>query len=186
MLLDAAIKAAPQKKGIIFEKLRSHKAAYELLELIRSQKPAPKRPLYKTSELAIAEILHLFLEEYVARSMFARGIPFKYWQRERNEEKVTSADMEDIYKQLNVFTESFDLYPNKYIEIVHDAYAYPELINLILEYKVDTYDAVLISTALKAKCDYFITEDRIRKTIPAIKTLTLITPEHFRLSVLRK
>jgi len=181
MILDATIRATPERRTTLLDSLNRQRASYELLELIRSKRPPPKLPRYRTSDLAMAEILSVLLEEYIGKAMFTRGIPFKYWERERHEWPLRYADVKDIYRQLDVFIEAFDVYPNKYISIVKDAYKYPELFNFVLHAKVDTYDAVLLSTALKEKCRYFITDDkRLREKVPKYKNLKLVSAEDYR------
>lgn len=108
-----------------------------------------------TSNLAIAETIAVTYERYVAEDLFKMLMPIKYLpmiKREHNNPKVFDIHKETFLAFKQKFLESNKVKLTEKLDIL-------QIIELITQHKIDTYDAFLISQARELPCEFFITGD---------------------------
>jgi predicted nucleic acid-binding protein len=182
MLLDATISLKPNQKTDLFKRLSKQVPSYRLLEKVSVD---PNLAGLVTSPVALAEIISVLFEEALEKKMYDQGIPFKYWERERYSEKLSESEQDDISDQLRYFESQF--IASNQIEYVEDAYDFADVTPLVLHYRIDEYDALLVSTAIHKKCAFFITEDeRLRKALRRFTRITLTSAQNYLTNISRQ
>lgn len=177
-LLDASIRLRPRTADELLNRLVKQKPSYLLLERVR--KDDKLRGILSTSRLAFAEIISVLFEQYLQTRMYNQGIPFKYWQRERDTERLSEADRADMAQQIRHLEREFFNPSNMRINYVNDNYSFDDVARLITYHKIDQYDAILVSTALESGCDYFVTEDtRLHETLRSFKQIAMIRSQGY-------
>ncbi|AEA47898.1 PIN domain-containing protein [Archaeoglobus veneficus] len=110
----------------------------------------------KVSNLTLAEVSHVLYNEILSLKMYRLGIPLTLWSKLRGKHDLTKEEKflvkETIAKYLGELKSK--------VRVVNDTIddeIYPKL---ILEYKLRTHDAILLTTAIFNECSWFITNDR--------------------------
>lgn len=172
MLLDGAVqkaKQSPKRLQEIQERAGGKWPSYQLLEeLRRIGNPPSFTSLFKfgTSAFAIAETSHVILKEYVASSLYKKGIPFAYWESFGKQEHLSDKDRRDLISQLERLQELF-FKPNSRILYPMDQTDFLAASDLVTSFRLSTTDAFLVSQAAKRECNYFLTEDKpLRRLLP--------------------
>jgi len=110
----------------------------------------------KSSNLALAEVFHVIYNEIVSLKMYRLGIPLTLWSKLRTKHDLSKEEKflvkEAVSKHLKTFRDQAEV-----VSDVVDDEIYPKL---VLEYKLRTHDAVLLTTAILNECSWFITNDR--------------------------
>ncbi len=162
MLLSGAIqkfKAQDDEKVKELREIAGRRwPSYQLLEILRGLgKRVPI--IFGSSTFAFAETNHVILQEYIASRLHEKGVPFEFWDTLRHKEELEGDDEVDLYDQQNLLIATFFAW-NKRILRWYDHSDFFSVRTLITSFRVSTTDAFLASQARRAKCTYFVTEDR--------------------------
>ena len=188
MLLAGAIEKVKSQGEKKLKELRDSAGrrwpSYVLLEEL--SKLNQKQPIiFGTSTFAVAETNHVILQEYISRRLYEKTVPFEFWDSLKNRERLTKDDELDLYGQQNrlvwvFFTGSHPLLRS------YEVPNFSAVGELITAFRVSSTDAFLVSQAQKARCRYFVTEDRALKGL--LKGYGKITPmsSQFMLDQLKK
>lgn len=131
------------------------KHSFEFMEQVITHKD--KSQTFLTSDLALAEIYYGLYDEAKCSKMYKDGVPLSSWSNVKYSKKfpMTSDDINDIYKSVQRL---LNIISGK-ITIVNDSYNFRNVATFVLKEKLRTHDAILLSEAMKHKCDYFVTND---------------------------
>ena len=175
VFMDAALQTPNADRRELFDLLGRKVPSYKLLQRVKTDKEL--HGTLVTSHLAYAEIFTVLLDQYVEDRMHAMGIPASDFSRERLSVQLTAVDATQIAKQITHLSNSYFREPNLLIRYVADEYDYVAFASLIAAGRLQTYDAILVATALHEKCGYFITEDtRLREAVKKLESELSITP----------
>ncbi|NJE11888.1 PIN domain-containing protein [Thermococcus sp. LS2] len=140
-----------------------------------------------TSTLALGEVYHVLYNEVLSLKMYRSGIPLTLWSKLRNKNDLTEDEK-------SIFWDTVRSYLNElksFIAVVDDKVddeIYPKL---VLDYGLRPHDAILLTTAIKNRCEWFITNDseiitlnkqklkdkKRKKRKPPLSELFNITPD---------
>ena len=184
LLLDATIRLGKVDRAELFKRLTRQTPSYLLMEAVRTDKRF--YGLLTTSRLAFAEIISVILEQAIQKRMYDQGIPFKYWERERFVEKLSRNNRSEISKDIFRLENAF--FTSNQVRYVHDDYSFADFMPLVLRsfnsFRIDQYDAILISTALEHGCKFFITEDqRLRRSVSNFRGIKLVAAQDYLAAV---
>lgn len=166
---------------ILSERFRAFSYSYVLIEALKEDKT------YKaaTSTLALGEVYHVLYNEVLSLKMYRSGIPLTLWSKLRNKNDLTEDEK-------SIFWDTVRSYLNElksFIAVVDDKVddeIYPKL---VLDYGLRPHDAILLTTAIKNRCEWFITNDseiinlnkqktkKRKKSKPPLSKLFNITPD---------
>lgn len=149
------------------------KVSFEILEALRLNN-IKKKTKFFSSELAISEVGDVIFRELRSKSLAEKGIAFRYIPKMIKKTILTNGEINDILERVKVFRLTF--LEDKIL--LHDKVRDPTLILYILSlFRIETYDAYLISQAVDSKCKYFVTKDEdLRKDVKT-NVIKLISPE---------
>ena len=185
MLLDGAAqkaKQSPERLQEIQERAGRKWPSFQLLEELRRIGNPPSfisSFKFGTSAFAIAETSHVILQEYIAGSLYKKGIPFAYWESFSKQEQLSKRDQEDLISQLDHLLETF-FNPEHQILYRMDGMTtdFTTVSILVTSFRLSTTDAFLVSQATKRGCDYFLTEDKpLRDLLPRYKRMSMISAQ---------
>jgi len=186
-LLDAVIAIGKYSKNDLLSSLEKEKYSYLLLEEARTNKRFHRCLL--SSRLAFGETLSVLIKEYLMNRMKTQGIPFRYMNREAEKLSLTATDRNDLSRQIErLRTQFFEPIGTAPVQYVEDGYEFDDLLVLMMENKVDLYDATLVSTAYRRNCQYFITDDeRLRDRFPKkqFHSMSMMSAKHFLTNIMR-
>lgn len=115
---------------------------------------------FVTSNLAMAEMIAVTYERYIAEDLFKMLLPMQYLQfikRKYENEHVLKVHTENIRRFFKFFIETHK------IELVEKVDT-EKIMETITKCKIDTYDSFLICQAIENSCVYFISNDERIKT----------------------
>jgi len=170
----------------LWKKYTAPKISFEILELLRYK--IIKSFNFFTSDLALAEVGDVIFKEIRSDDLKNKGIAYRYIPRMIKKLVLSEDEINNIMNQMSLFRKIFinknSISKNK-IKI-HNRLIEPRLpLYLTSLFRIETYDAYLISQAFDAGCDFFVTkEEDLRKEVK-IKSLPLISPENL-LKIIRK
>jgi hypothetical protein len=170
----------------LWKKYTAPKISFEILELLRYK--IIKGFNFITSDLALAEVGDVIFKEIRSDDLKNKGIAYRYIPRMIKKLVLSEDEINNIMNQISLFRKIFinknSISKNK-IKI-HNRLIEPRLpLYLTSLFRIETYDAYLISQAFDAGCDFFVTkEEDLRKEVK-IKSLPLISPENL-LKIIRK
>jgi hypothetical protein len=170
----------------LWKKYTAPKISFEILELLRYK--IIKSFNFFTSDLALAEVGDVIFKEIRSDDLKNKGIAYRYIPRMIKKLVLSEDEINNIMNQISSFRKIFinknSISKNK-IKI-HNRLIEPRLpLYLTSLFRIETYDAYLISQAFDAGCDFFVTkEEDLRKEVK-IKSLPLISPENL-LKIIRK
>jgi len=170
----------------LWKKYTAPKISFEILELLRYK--IIKSFNFFTSDLALAEVGDVIFKEIRSDDLKNKGIAYRYIPRMIKKLVLSEDEINNIMNQMSLFRKIFinknSISKNK-IKI-HKRLIEPRLpLYLTSLFRIETYDAYLISQAFDAGCDFFVTkEEDLRKEVK-IKSLPLISPENL-LKIIRK
>lgn len=137
----------------LWKKYSAPKASFEILELLREGKI--KNLKFFSSELALSEVGDVVFKESGSRSLAEKGVAFRYIPKMIRETKLSNPEITGILDKVRCYRLAF-----KDKVILHDKVKDPLFILYTLSFfRIETYDAYLISQAVDAKCRYFVTKD---------------------------
>jgi len=110
----------------------------------------------KSSNLALAEVFHVVYNEVVSLKMYKLGIPLTLWSKLRTKHDLSKEEKFLVKEVVSRHLKTLRNHAEIVSDIVDDE-IYPKL---VLEYKLRTHDAVLLTTAILNECSWFITNDR--------------------------
>ena len=131
------------------------KSSFDFMEHVLKNKD--KSQFFFTSNLSLAEIYCGLFDEAKCSKMYNDGIPFSSWNKVKFSKKfpMTPDDMNDIYSSVEQLLRQIV----RKITVVKDDYVLRNVAIFVLREKLKTHDAILLSEAMKHKCDYFVTND---------------------------
>ena len=110
----------------------------------------------KTSNLAIGEVYHVIYNEILSQKMYRLGIPMTLWSKMREKHRLSESEKflikDSVSKHLRKLEKSVELVKDEV-----DDEIYPKL---VLDYRLRTHDAILLTTAILNNCEWFITNDK--------------------------
>ncbi|ATZ61820.2 MAG: hypothetical protein BME93_05125 [Methanosarcinales archaeon Met12] len=109
----------------------------------------------KVSNLALAEVFYVLYTEISSLRMYRLGIPMTLWPKLRKK----YASEEDLYLIKEIVSKYIKELKNK-IGIVNDEIDEEVYPKLVLDYRLRTHDAVLLTTSILNKCSWYITNDK--------------------------
>lgn len=115
---------------------------------------------FVTSNLAMAEMITVTYERYIAEDLFKMLLPMRYLsliKRKYNNEHVLKLHTENIRRFFKSFIKTQKI---KLVEKVDTE----KIMTTITKCKIDTYDSFLICQAIENSCVYFISNDERIKT----------------------
>ncbi|MEM5792749.1 MAG: hypothetical protein QXY45_00090 [Candidatus Aenigmatarchaeota archaeon] len=163
----------------LWKQYTAPKICFEILEIIRNKKM--RNFSFFTSDLALAEVGDVIFKESRSIDLIKSGIAYRYIPSMIKKVVLTKDEINNIMNQIKTFREIF--LGKKFSENkikVHNKLEDPTFpVYLISLFRIETYDAYLISQAYDAKCCFFITKDeKLRKEVK-FDGLSLISPEKF-------
>lgn len=133
----------------------------------------------ETSNLAIGEVYHVIYNEILSLKMYRLGIPLTLWSKMREKQRLTETEKFLMKESITKYLKEL----KRKIKVVDDKIDYEVYPKLVLEYKLRTHDAILLTTAILNGCAWFITNDKEivglnkRKRKPTFSEIFNITPD---------
>jgi predicted nucleic acid-binding protein len=156
----------------IWKNYTSPRVCFEILERLRYDRI--KNTKFFTSELALSELGDVIFKELRSKALSARGVAFRYIPKMIKNLEPADTEVTDILKRVKSFR---DIFVKDKVE-VHDNLRDPLLaLYLLTVFRIETYDAYLISQAVDAKCRYFVTKDKELRDSLKVNVIKLISPE---------
>ncbi|HEX55136.1 MAG: hypothetical protein DRO95_00810 [Candidatus Altiarchaeales archaeon] len=140
-----------KNEKILKQRLKNISYSYTLIEALLTDEYR-----VKTSSLTLAEVSYVLYNEMLSLKMYGLGVPLTLWPKLRERHDLTREEKSSVREIIARYLKEF----KKGVNIVNDTIddmIYPKL---ILEYKLRTHDAVLLTTAILNKCSWFITNDK--------------------------
>jgi predicted nucleic acid-binding protein len=166
--------------------LNRHKASIDFIQRIINLKPAGLPDEFYFSYLAMNEVYSAVRDEIRCILLFRNGVPLSRWMEEKNSLDLPEDSMETIYEDIE---NKFDvLFGNNTIiplsdEPDEEGDNFSEIVSsLIFKFKrVKTQDAILLTTSISIKANYFVTFDQrlvkeVSKDLAEKYKLRLISP----------
>jgi hypothetical protein len=170
----------------LWKKYTSPKVSFEILELMRHNTINGFN--FITSDIALAEVGDVIFKEIRSDDLKNKGIAYRYIPRMIKKLVLSEDEIDNIMSQMSLFRRIFINKNNssKTKIKIHNRLLEPRLpLYLTSSFRIETYDAYLISQAFDARCNFFVTkEEDLRKEVK-IKSLPLISPENL-LKIIRK
>ena len=144
----------------LWKKYTAPKISFEILELLRYK--IIKSFNFFTSDLALAEVGDVIFKEIRSDDLKNKGIAYRYIPRMIKKLVLGEDEINNIMNQMSLFRKIFinknSISKNK-IKI-HNRLIEPRLpLYLTSLFRIETYDAYLISQAFDAGCDFFVTKE---------------------------
>jgi len=137
---------------ILKERFENISYSYTLVEALI----ATEEYKVKTSNLAIGEVYHVIYNEILSQKMYRLGIPLTLWSKMREKHRLSESEKflikDSVSKHLRKLKKSVELVKEEV-----DDEIYPKL---VLDYRLRTHDAILLTTAILNNCEWFITNDK--------------------------
>jgi len=133
----------------------------------------------ETSNLAMGEVYHIIYNEVLSLKMYQSGTPLTLWSKMREKQKLTETEKFLIRGATTKYLKELKKKITPTNDKIDDE-VYPKL---ILEYRLRTHDAILLTTAILDDCTWFITNDKEivklnkRKRKIAFSEIFNITPD---------
>jgi len=130
---------------------------------------------FVTSPLVFSELPHAIHEEALCNKMWDDGVPFSSWfrVRERFIKLFEPFEIKELKRDI------LKLYDKGNIEILEELYDLNMIPDFILDFGLKTQDAILFSTAINRKCNFFVSRDEdflknelLKKNYKKIKILS--------------
>jgi predicted nucleic acid-binding protein len=162
----------------LWKSYTSPKSSFEIIESLRMNKI--KNFKFYSSDLALSEVSNVFYKEVFSMKLVKKGIAYRYLPKMIRNSTLSEGEINEITKKISNLRKELIEEPNRKIKL-YNLLRDPTLPTLfITSFKIDVYDAFLISQAFECKCKYFITKDN--DLIREIKTrgLDVVSPENFQ------
>ena len=143
------------EKKELWKKYEKIKPCYDFIKkiLLDNEK---KKIVPFASGLVFSEIFNCIYDEAVCKKMIDDGVPLSSWVRLKNRFSLFIEDFEIEELDNSVY----GLFHSKKFKIVADKYDLRLISELILKHHFMTQDSILISTAIKEECKFFVTRDK--------------------------
>lgn len=143
----------------IFSKYPKAIMCYKFMEYIKTVTDSAKH--FFTSDLALCEIHSVIFELLIADKMLSDWIPPRYWGKvkEKYRKEITNEDVNELVDDFSRLKEYF-FYPDVFISQEQIQFCFEDIADLIWKNGCDTHDAILVATARKIGCSFFVTVDR--------------------------
>jgi len=138
------------------------------LETLRINRHMPKLEFF-TSNLAIAEVGEVIKEKHQIDQMVEQGIPLKYWYKIGKNIKLPKDLGNIIRKDMIMFYILF--IGRKMIKLTEEALL-QAITDFIINKHCDSHDALLLSQAFSAQCDFFVTKDGSLKSTDYVDVIS--------------
>jgi predicted nucleic acid-binding protein len=145
-----------EETNVLLNKLSTPvRKSFRLLEKIQNES-IPKNVLF-TSNIVVAETFSVIGNEYRCRILRKDGIPIRYWFNMMHVVDLSKEYKLQIQEEINELFRLF--FRNKKISRKSD-FNLNDVANLVISYKCNSHDAMIMAQAIKQNCKYFITEDQ--------------------------
>ena len=183
----------PIDKSQMWVRYSRYKSDYEFIEQIHETHD--KTAHYFTSDLAIAEIVFSIYREIKFRKMYLDGVPFSAFVNKIVDSKsfvLEQGDIEAIRGLVFLFLQQYDIFnkpgEKRKVQLLHDEHDFLLISELVIKENIRTQDSILTSTAVSAKCDYFVTSDielkKLNKSsIKELKGLEFLSPNEIEIKL---
>jgi len=168
--------------------LNRHKQSIEFIQRIIDMKSEGFQDEFYFSYLAMNEVFSAVRDEMRSILLFKNGTPLSRWSEEKNSLDLPGDSMETVFEEIE---NKFDiLFGNNTILPLSDEPEekgdnFSEIVaSLIFTFKrVKTQDAILLTTAISVRANYFVTFDKrliseVSKDLNKKYHLHLILPAH--------
>lgn len=153
ILISSSINRLEELKDdkILNERFKAFSYSYVLIEALKEDDSYEAL----TSTLVLGEVYHVLYNEVIALKLYRSGIPLTLWSKLRNKNDLTEDEK-------SIFWDTVRSHLNElrsFIFVVGDNVddeIYPKL---VLDYGLRPHDAILLTTAIKNECGWFITND---------------------------
>lgn len=185
ILISSSISRLEELKDdkILNERFKAFSYSYVLIEALKEDDSYEAL----TSTLALGEVYHVLYNEVIALKLYRSGIPLTLWSKLRNKNDLTEDEK-------SIFWDTVRSHLNElrsFIFVVGDNVDNEIYPKLVLDYGLRPHDAILLTTAIKNECGWFITNDseiinmnkeksarrKRRKKRPLLSELFNITPD---------
>lgn len=181
ILIDTALleKKPEERKKFLLEDIKKPNPkrfySYLVLETINKNNRIPDFS-FVISDLVLAEVLSVVHDKYRVDDMYLRGIPLKYWYKEKDTIDLPSYILKLIPVRIQDFKDLFC--NNGKINICNNSLI-SDTSDFITRNRCDTHDAHLLSQCISSNGEYFVTCDG--RLIDKYKTkkrnkLVVVTP----------
>ncbi|MGA3296771.1 MAG: hypothetical protein ABSD41_04900 [Candidatus Bathyarchaeia archaeon] len=163
----------------------SNRFSQELKDLFNSYQPAKfanilfvilqsmPRSVLMTANLAFLEARGVIAELYKKRQLSRRGIPAGEWQSKKM--KLKNEELLEIYAGVSKFRMKYDHHI-----VISDEYDIHTAETLVVEYSCSARDAILVSGAIQASCNRFVTRDtQLKRLLRGYKKIRIVELEVF-------
>jgi len=161
----------------LWKEYTAPKICFEVLELLRSKKI--EGFIFLTSDLALSEVGDVIFKESRSINLTKKGIAYRYIPKMIKKIVTSEGEVDNIMEQFMLFRTTFLNRNGSKTKIkIHNRLRDPILPALLISlFRIETYDAYLISQAYDAKCDFFVTKDKDLRKEVKFEGISLISPE---------
>lgn len=162
----------------LWQSYTSPRSSFEIMESLRTNKI--KNFKFYSSDLALSEVSNVFYKEVFSMKLVKKGIAYRYLPKMIRDSTLSKDEIIKIERKISDFRTEFMGKSNRKIKL-YNLLRDPTLPTLfITSFKVDAYDAFLISQAFDCKCKFFITKDNYLIKEVKVVGLDIVSPGKFQ------